>query len=297
MCTAINDTSKIHLFGRTLDVEKSYGEKVVITPRQFPLHFLHESEITNHPAIIGTALVVDNKPLYYDAMNENGLCIAALRFPELTTYHDKKADRYNLASFELIPWLLCNFDSATSAKHALQNTNVTPESFSDKLPSTPLHWLVGDSKDSFVVESTKDGLKIYDNPYGVLTNTPEFPTQCYIFEERGRPMLGDLSSSSRFVRAINAKDHTASSADKVESISRFFHIMSTVNQPAGLFQADERKLRTEYTACMDTEDLTYYFTTYSCRRLRGIKMKNADLDGSTPKSFPMTQGECIDFLN
>ena len=297
MCTAINDTSKIHLFGRTLDVEGSRGENVVITPRQFSFRFLHEGEITKHPAIIGTALVVDNNPLYYDAINEHGLCVAALRFPELAAYHDKKADAINLASFELITWLLCSFDSASEAKKALKNANITPESFSRDLPASPLHWLVGDKTSSFTVESTKDGLKIFDNPYGVLTNAPEFPTQCYIFEERGRPMLGDLSSSSRFVRAINAKDHTASSADKVESISRFFHIMSTVNQPAGLFQADERKLRTEYTACMDTEDLTYYFTTYSCRRLRGIKMKNADLDGSTPKSFPMTQGECIDFLN
>jgi choloylglycine hydrolase len=297
MCTAINDTSKIHLFGRTLDIESSYGEKVVITPRQFPFRFLHEGEITNHPAIVGTALATDSKPLYFDAMNEHGLCIAALRFPELAAYHDKKADATNLASFELIPWLLCLCDSAHAARKSLENANITPESFSKNLPTTPLHWLVGDKTSSFTVESTKDGLKIFDNPYGVLTNAPEFPTQCYIFEERGRPMLGDLSSSSRFVRAINAKNHTAPSSDNTESISRFFHVMSTVNQPAGLFQADERKLRTEYTSCMDTESLTYYFTTYSCRRLRGVRMQNADLDGSTPQSFPMTQGECIDFLN
>lgn len=294
MCTAINDN---RLFGRTLDVEISYGEHVVITPRGFKFNFLHQKSMSNHYAIIGAAHVVDNVPLYYDAMNEKGLCAAALRLPELTTYHEAKPDKENLASFELISWLLCKFDTAEAARKAMGNVNITPESFSEALPSTPLHWLVGDSKISFVIESVEDGLRIYDNPYGVLTNAPEFPTQCYIFEERGRPMLGDLSSSSRFVRAINAKDHTEPCDNEPESISRFFHIMSTVNQPAGLFQADERNLRTEYTACMDTENQTYYFTTYSCRRIRGVKMPNADLDSASLTTFPMKQEECIEFLN
>lgn len=294
MCTAINDN---RLFGRTLDVERSFGEQVVITPRNFTFNFLHQKSVSKHHAIIGAAHVVDNTPLYYDAMNEKGLCAAALRLPELTTYHEARSDKDNLASFELIPWLLCNYESAKDARKAMENVNITPESFSKELPSTPLHWLVGDRKTSFVIESVEDGLKIYDNPYGVLTNAPEFPTQCYIFEERGRPMLGDLSSSSRFVRAINAKDHTDKCDGENEQISRFFHIMSTVNQPAGLFQADERKLRTEYTACMDTKTLTYYFTTYDCRNIRAVKMQNADLDSSTLESFQMDQNECIKFLN
>lgn len=294
MCTAINDNK---LFGRTLDVERSLGEQVVIAPRRFAFNFLYQGSASKHHAIIGAAHVVDNTPLYYDAMNEKGLCAAALRLPELTTYHEARSDKDNLASFELISWILCNFYNAESARKAMENVNITPESFSKDLPSTPLHWLVGDRKTSFVIESVEDGLKIYDNPYGVLTNAPEFPTQCYIFEERGRPMLGDLSSSSRFVRAINAKDHTDTCDGEIETISRFFHIMSTVNQPAGLFQADERKLRTEYTACMDTETLTYYFTTYDCRNIRGVKMRSANLDGSTLEVFPMTKNECIEFLN
>ncbi|MBR3686680.1 MAG: linear amide C-N hydrolase [Clostridia bacterium] len=294
MCTAINDN---RLFGRTLDVERSFGEQVVITPRSFAFNFLHQGSASKHYAIIGAAHVVDNTPLYYDAMNEKGLCAAALRLPELTTYHEARSDKDNLASFELIPWLLCNYETAEDARKAMKNVNITPESFSKDLPSTPLHWLVGDRKTSFVIESVEDGLKIYDNPYCVLTNAPEFPTQCYVFEERGRPMLGDLSSSSRFVRAINAKDHTDTCDGEIETISRFFHIMSTVNQPAGLFQADERTLRTEYTACMDTETLTYYFTTYDCRNIRGVKMRSADLDGTSLAAFPMNQAERIDFLN
>lgn len=300
MCTAINDTSKNHLFGRTLDLEYSLDEEVVITPRRFVFCFLHEEKSYEHYAIIGAAHIEGGVPLYYDGMNEKGLCVAALRLPIITAYHEKMPKKRNLASFELIPWLLCNFDSVKAVKNALAEVNITSESFSDGLSTTPLHWIVGDAKESLVIESVKDGLKIYDDPFGVLTNAPDFPMQCKVCEchaDGGEPILGDLSSSSRFMRACNALKFTLPSKQKNESVSRFFHIMSTVNQPHGLFRADERQLRTVYTSCMDTEDQTYYFTTYDCRKIRGVRMKNAHLDLDTLTTFPMKREEWIHYLN
>ena len=297
MCTAINETSKFHLFGRTLDLEYSYDEKVVITPRRFTFSFIHEGKSHEHFAMIGAAHIADGTPLYYDGMNEKGLCVAALRFPELTVYHEKKPRRHNLASFELIPWILCNFESAEEAKEALLNVNVTPESFSNELQSTPLHWIVGDGKQSFVVESFKDGVKIYDNDLGVLTNAPDFQAQRRLLQEHSDHILGDLSSTSRFMRAVNAKEHTEREVDKTESISRFFHVLGTVNQPNGLFRADERKLRTVYTSCMDTDGLTYYFTTYSCRKIRGVRLKNAHLDLESLTAYQMSREEWFHYYN
>lgn len=297
MCTAVNDLSKIHLFGRTLDLEYTLNEQVVITPRRFVLDFLHEKKCYEHYAIIGAAHISGGRPLYYDGMNEKGLCAAALRLPALTVYHEKREDRQNLASFELIPWILSRFDSAEAAKEALEKVNITPESFSDALSSTPLHWIIADNKCSFVVESVEEGVQIYDNPFGVLTNAPDFPTQYRVFEESGDPLMGDLSSSSRFARAVNALKYTLPDDKRPSAISRFFHIMGTVNQPAGLFRADERQLRTVYTACMDTEEMVYYFTTYDCRKIRGVRLKNAHLDLDTITAFPMKRKEWIHFLN
>ena len=300
MCTAINETTKYHLFGRTLDLEYSLDEEIVITPRRYQFDFLHEGKLYEHYAMVGTAHVERGIPLYYDAMNEKGLCAAALRFPTLSQYHEKADGRQNLTSFELIPWLLCNFDSAKAAKKAIENVNITPESFSAALSSTPLHWRVGDRESTFVIESVTDGLKIYDAPMGVLANAPEFPTLCHILEkqENGEdPLLGDLSSASRFVRAANAKSYTLPADRKTPSVSRFFHILGTVSQPAGLFRADERQLRTVYTSCMDSERLIYYFTTYECRKIRGVRMKNAHLDLDSLTSFPMKRKEWVHFLN
>ncbi|WP_434101469.1 linear amide C-N hydrolase [Enterococcus faecalis] len=60
--------------------------------------------------------------------------------------------------------------------------------FSDELPLSPLHsndgcWLIksNDRITSIVVESTKEGLRVFDNPVGVLTNNPTFDYQYCCF--------------------------------------------------------------------------------------------------------------------
>ena len=65
MCTAATYKTKDFYFGRTLDYEFSYGDEVVITPRNYPFHFRHIDAIESHYAMIGMAHVVDNDPLYY----------------------------------------------------------------------------------------------------------------------------------------------------------------------------------------------------------------------------------------
>ena len=310
MCTAINETRGRHLFGRTLDLDRSYGEQVVISPRRLPFSFIYEGKISDHYAIIGTACLIDNIPLYFDAMNENGLCVAALRFPDVACYHQKQGDKVNLASFEVIPWILCNFSSVNEAKAALNRANITSDSFSAALSATPLHWIVGDKDGAFVVESDKGGLHIYDGAEGILTNAPEFPIQAQSAalllndkETEHFPIPGDMSSRSRFIRATYAKYHTEQAKGEAEAISRFFHIMGTVNQPLGFESArtigisSTAPMKTLYTSCMDSASLTYYFTTYSCRQIRGARLKNAHLDLGDLISFPMEREEWFHFLN
>ena len=41
-----------------------------------------------HYAIIGTAIVAEGFPLFYDGMNEKGLCAAGLNFPENAVYYE-----------------------------------------------------------------------------------------------------------------------------------------------------------------------------------------------------------------
>ena len=80
MCTAIACQTGDFYFGRNLDYEFSYGEKVVLTPRRYPFVFRKAGSMTEHYAFLGMAHIADGYPLYYDGVNEKGLCIAGLNF-------------------------------------------------------------------------------------------------------------------------------------------------------------------------------------------------------------------------
>ena len=223
MCTAV---SFMGLAGRTLDLECSFGERVALTPRAYAHRFIHEGVIESRHALIGVAHIQDGIPLYYDAMSEAGLYMAALNFPKYAHYRALEAGKINLASAELIPYILASSDSLSEAESELKRVNITPNGVMG-LPATALHWFLTDFSRSLVVEQTECGLKITKNPHNVLTNSPKIdyhlakmtefyrlsPINPEILEEnrdkfpvysRGMGAIGlpgDYSSSSRFVRA------------------------------------------------------------------------------------------------
>lgn len=318
MCTALSMKGRHHLFGRTLDLEKSYGEGVVITPRNFKLGFRHVAVSEIHPAIIGMACVNDRYPLYYDAMNEKGLAMAALNFPKSAVYRGVCDGKVNVASYELIPWVLSRASSVRDAVNLLAGVNITDESVSDELPSTPLHWMISDKRESVAVEAVEEGLRVYENRFGVLTNEPPFPYhEAHVTEymhltatasknviapdvelvqySRGMGAIGlpgDYSSPSRFVRAFFARSNTDVGGREVEEISAFFHVIGTVSTPSGCVRSESgESVRTVYTSCADTDSMTYYFTTYESRRVRGVRMQ--DEVGNSIRVFDIGGGEDI----
>ena len=106
MCTAATYQTKDFYFGRNLDYEFPYGEEVCIVPRSFPIPLRHLPALQTHYAMIGMASVQDGYPLYYDAVNEKGLCMAGLNFVRSAVYGPCAQGKANVAQFELIPWLL-----------------------------------------------------------------------------------------------------------------------------------------------------------------------------------------------
>lgn len=316
MCTAINETRGRHIFGRTLDLECSLGECVAITPRRLPLRFRHLREMREHYALIGTAHVEDGVPLYYDAANEAGLCAAALNFPRLAVYHRPSGEGRSLASFEVIPAVLARSKSVEEAKRFLSTARITGEPHSERLSASPLHWIFADRSSAITVEQGEGGLKIHDNPYGVLSNSPDFASQVYNLERYlhiisgedraemhskglgnfGIP--GDASSGSRFVRAVFAKEVTTAETERIAAISRHFHLLSYVSQTSGMTRAsDGRAVRTVYTSAFDTEALEYCFTTYEDRRIRSVRLDSSLADSEILLCYPMRSGEDILHLN
>ena len=320
MCTAISFKADNHYFGRTLVLEYSYNETVTVTPRNYPFSFTDGTESKNHYALIGMATVADNYPLYYEATNEKGLSMAGLNFPDNAEYFPKKEGRHNIAPFELIPWTLTQCKDVSEAKNLLKNLNLTDIPFSSKLPSSPLHWIIADKHEAVTAESTEEGLKVYHNPVGVLTNNPPFPYHLlhlstfmnlspYPHENkfsdkisqrsfsRGTGAIGlpgDCSSQSRFVRASFNKLNAATFETESENVEQFFHILSSVEQIKGTVKTNDGKdVQTVYTSCCSTDKGIYYYTTYGNRSITGIDLHKESLDSTELVTFPLRESRIV----
>ena len=183
MCTAATYKTKDFYMGRTLDYEFSYGDEITVTPRNYPFHFRHMEELENHYAIIGMAHVADDYQLYYDAVNEKGLGMAGLNFVENAVYQEIQEGRENVAQFEFIPWILSQCASVEEAKKMLAEMNLVGTVFAPKFPAAQLHWILADKYACITIECVREGLKVYDNPAGVLTNNPPFEQQMFLLNQ------------------------------------------------------------------------------------------------------------------
>ena len=280
MCTAATYQTKDFYMGRTLDYEFSYGEEVTITPRNYEFDFRYAGKAKTHYALIGMAFVAGDYPLYY----------------------------------EFIPWILTQCASVAEARRMLSNMKLMGTPFSEQLPTAQLHWMIADKEECIVVESMKDGMHIYDDPVGVLTNNPPFPGQMFALNNYagvsrkqpestfagvleldpysrgmgGMGIPGDLSSQSRFVKVAFTKLNAISGDGENESVSQFFHILGSVDQQRGCCEVSEGAYEiTIYTSCCNTTKGIYYYTTYDNHQITAVDMYAENLDSDKLIRYPI----------
>jgi choloylglycine hydrolase len=176
--------------------------------------------------------------------------------------------------------------------------------------------MIADKDRSIVVEATEEGLKVYPNSVGVLTNNPPFPRQlAYLAEfeylsplepepvgidlsdySRGMGAVGlpgDWSSPSRFVRAAFLRKY-----GQGDGFSQFFHLLGGVEQPrGGVCLQDGRTVVSVYTSCCDLARGVYYYTTYENRQITGVDIYGENLDGSALVCYPLREKENIRMEN
>ena len=293
MCTAVTYQTNHFYFGRTLDYESSYGEEIVILPRKFPLPFLHMGTVTQHYAIIGIAHVANQYSLFYDAINEKGLCMAGLNFVGNAHYAKNTTGENEVAQYEFIPWILSTCATTAEAKERISSIRITDTPFCEQMPVGQLHWMIADKNQTITVEAVADGIKIYENPVGVLTNNPPFPEQLFRLNDfmhlspkqpqnhflsalslqpysRGMGALGlpgDLSSQSRFIRAalLNRKASVSFST---------FSVQWNSNEAAVMLETDNMKSPSIRIATMRKREFSIIRPTRTIRFLRCICTMN-----------------------
>lgn len=314
MCTALSWQAKDHYFGRNLDLDCSYGEEVAVLPRNLPLIFRTKQPMQKHYAIMGVATVMAGTALLYDGVNEYGLAMAGLNFPGNAYYGPQEKDKDNITPFEFIPWILGQCETVAQARTLLERINLVNIPFSEKLPLSPLHWMISDRQESLVVESMADGLHIHDNPVGVMTNNPPFEYHLFHLNNfrtlqtstpqtdfshnlglnaysNGMGALGlpgDVSSMSRFVRMVFGKENAICDGSETQAVSQFFHLLGSVEVSRGICLNPQGRVHfTVYSSCINTDKGLYYYTTYDNQQISCVDMHHCDLEGRQLYSFPL----------
>ena len=286
-------------------MERSYNERVIITPRNFFLKMRCVESLKTHYAIIGMATVIDDFPLYFDATNEKGLSVAGLNFPQNAEYKPFNENLNNITPFEFIPYILGKCKNIYEAQDELSKINLVNINFSENLPLSPLHFIISDKIKTLTVESVKDGLKIHENPVGVLTNNPTFDYHLmnlnnYMSLHEGVSennlseniefknyslglgalgLPGDYSSASRFIKATFVKFKSKSGSSEKESVNQFFYILDSVAMPKGcVLVRDGEYEYTRYSSCCNVDKGIYYYKTYDDFNIKKIELSSFNLD-------------------
>ncbi len=311
MCTGVrfSDSQGNMYFGRNLDWSTGYGQKVVITPRGFSYKsaFLGEMKPKNG-AIIGMAIVEENVPLYFDCCNEAGLGIAGLNFPGYAAYEEKEVDgKTNVAAYEFPLYVAMNFKTVEEVRKALGEIAIVAKPINEKFPVSELHFIIGDGKESIVVEYTERGMEIFDNPVDVLTNQPGynwhkenlrnymnlFPQMPKVVNWRKANMTafgsgslmqgmpGGYASTARFIRVAYLNTHYPTKDTEADNVARLFHTLAGVSMIEGAAEmADGQCEITVYTGGYSAAAKTYYYNTYEDPAIQAVKMSDYDLDSA-----------------
>lgn len=247
-------------------------------------------------------------PLYFDCGNEAGLAIAGLNFPGYADYENEAVEgKVNIAAYEFPLWIAMKFGSVDEVEQALADVAIVAKPINDKYPVSMLHWLIGDSKRSIVVEYTANGLEIFHNDVDVLTNQPgfawhrenlrnymnlesEMPENVTWREAEMKPfgsgammrgLPGDYYSTSRFVRAAYLNTHYPTKSTEEENVSRLFHTLSGVAMIEGAARMEDGEYeKTIYTSVFSSATQTYYYNTYEDPEIKAVSLKELEPNGS-----------------
>ena len=323
MCTCINYRNKGFFFGRNMDLDYSFNENVVITPRKYAFTFSDGTENSDHYAMIGMAAGGDY-PFYAEAANEKGLAMAGLNFPETAVYGEPEEGKKNIAPYEIIPWVLSQCESVAQVKELIKDLNLINKAYGESKVIPSLHWIAGDKEEGIIIESVKDGLKVYDDEFGVLTNNPDYSyhqwnMRNYInlspvnginhfskqvdLKNYGQGMgaigmPGDVSPASRFVRAVFNKHNSLAKADDMSNMVQVFRILDSVSMLRGATITEEVTFDiTTYSCCINAGKGTYFYKTYDNPDITCVDMNLEDLDSEQLISYPLEEKMQISVVN
>ncbi len=333
-CTGITlkakDGSVVH--ARTLEFEVDMQSNVLVVPRGYKRQGSTPDGKNGIKWASKYASVGANGsgvPWIFDGFNEKGLSMGLFYHPTTAKYMPyKKSDaKKTLAVWELGSYILENFATTKEVKENIHKV-VVPEVVFEKWGfSPPVHFIVTDAKgESIVIEFLNGKMRVFDNPLGVITNSPSF--DWHMTNLRNYPNIGatqpktrkvggielkpfgmgagmvglpgDFTPPSRFVRAVAFSVSRIPTKDGIETVLQAFHILNNFDIPKGSVREAHRDKYgniiadfTTWTSASDLKAKKFYFRTYDNSQIRMVDLNKMDLDAKKIVTIPMSGKEVI----
>ncbi len=243
-----------------------------------------------------------------DGINDQGLYVGLFYFPDYASYTDATKDNAPraMAPHEYANWLLGNFATVDEVKANFDKVVLLPVVVEAIEQPAPVHFVVHDrSGKSVVIEPLNKSLKIYNNPLGVVTNSPTFDWHMSNLRNyvnltatnvppinlggvklaqfgqgsRLRGLPGDFTPPSRFVRAVAFSQSAIRSDTAAQAVLQAFHILNNFDIPYGAVrEVDNGQMHAEattWTSASDLKNLRWYFRTYDDQSIRSVDLAKA----------------------
>lgn len=316
-CTSIRmkTTDGLVFYARTMEYGQDLGSNVVIIPKgaalvgTLPDGSSKGLHFTAKYGFVGmNALGMNNVS---DGMNEKGLVVGGLLFPGYAGYqpYSSSESASTIAQFEMVNWLLSQCATVADVRRDIGKIRVCqgPSSLNGVTAGTlPLHYTIHDATGaSIVVEYTGGTVNIYDNPLGVLTNSPDFPWMLtflsntvnlsavnvpaldlpgYVVRQTGQGsgmlgLPGDFTPPSRFVRMVALTQSALPATGPDTGLALAMTIIGNVDIPKGAVREKDATGTeydvTQWTVAADTARGRYYYRTAGDKNWRYVDVAQA----------------------
>ncbi|MCW3778786.1 choloylglycine hydrolase family protein [Levilactobacillus namurensis] len=329
MCTSLTyqNSRGDHFLARTMDFAFELHGQPMFMPRNWRVAG-DAGEFTTTYGFVGAGRKIGHE-MFVDGVNEKGLGVAALYFPENAQYVDPDqvpAGKQAIAPHDFVAWALGNAASVADLRELVTHIQLVNLPVSLLKLITPLHYIISDpTGETAVLEATSQDLKLIEDSVGVMTNSPDLgwhlqnlstygtltateqPLHDYLgyqlkTQGPGTGALGlpgDYTSPSRFVRTVFAKHFSQPTADVPSTLNLLQHLLDSVTIPKGVkLKADGGDDYTQYRGYMSLEERAYYMEPYDNFELQRVVLTTEMLEEQhTPVNYALQPSVHIQNLN
>ena len=255
-----------------------------------------------------------------EAMNEKGMVGELFYFPGYGEFEEFNPERkkWAITDAQFLAWVLGNF--ATVDEMLVDLPKIHLITYGKGFQSA--HFNITDASGHHVVIEFYNGkFNVHENKIGVITNAPTFDwhmtnlnTYVNVFASTNKPrevgrdvtikafgvgsaahgLPGDLTPTSRFVRAAFYSLTAPERATGYEAAMQSFQILNNFDIPIGTeFNEEERDKvpemmsATQWTTACDTKDLKFYYRTEWNYTIRCIDLKEINFATARYQVLPL----------